>query len=196
MGEEQRPAKQVRRRGAALEGPIFLAAWDELAEAGFADFQMSRVAKRAKASKATLYRRWPDRYALIVGMLRYLQGRGTWTTPVTGDLREDLLQLLREHVAALAHSPLGPALRGIVTEMRPEAADLRTPRRAGPVLDILAASGVVTPEEMPRVVVNLGMELVSNHYFSTGEGLSEDELAEIVDMLWIPALTHATSSQP
>src|SRR5882762_74282 len=50
-----------RRRGDALTAAIFDATLAELAEVGYAELTMERVAGRAKASKGSLYRRWSNR---------------------------------------------------------------------------------------------------------------------------------------
>ena len=58
--------KLPRRRGDALNAAIYQATLDELAEVGYAGLTMEGVAERAKASKASLYRRWPTRIELVM----------------------------------------------------------------------------------------------------------------------------------
>src|SRR5690348_12742634 len=66
-----RPAADVaeiarRRRGAALEDAIRQAAFDELSEVGYATFSVESVAERARTGKASIYRRWPTKQALVL----------------------------------------------------------------------------------------------------------------------------------
>jgi len=63
-------AAQRRRRGALLERALLQAAWDELASVGYARLSMDGVAARAHTSKTVLYRRWPNRAALVVAAMR------------------------------------------------------------------------------------------------------------------------------
>lgn len=184
---DQQPRR--RRRGAALEVPIFDAAWTELSECGWADFQMSRVAERAAVSKASIYRRWPDRSALVRATLEHKSATTPEGATITGDLREDLLQILRTTVQLYA-SPFGSALRGLLSEGPPSGHDHGA---SSAMLDILRASGRVDdPAALPAAVVDLGLRLVSLHCLATGTHLDERDLEEIVDQAWLPALDHAT----
>jgi AcrR family transcriptional regulator len=54
-----------RRRGEDLERAILTAAWDQLVERGYGNFTIDAVADAAGTSRSVLYRRWPDRDALI-----------------------------------------------------------------------------------------------------------------------------------
>src|SRR5262249_55546407 len=59
-------AVRHRRRGEALEGAIYDAVVDELAEIGYAAFTIESVAARAHTGKASIYRRWPTKQDLVV----------------------------------------------------------------------------------------------------------------------------------
>ena len=104
---------QPRRRGEELYAAIFEATLAELA-AGYSRLAMERVAARAGASKASLYRRWPNRAELVVAALRHQYG-GPELTPDTGNLRDDLLALLRRGAARL-DGVFGEAARGLMAE--------------------------------------------------------------------------------
>lgn len=99
-------AVKSRRRGAALETALLDAAWDELQAAGYPNLTMEAVAARAGTSRAVLYRRWPDRAALVIATLRRHRPMLSGEIPDTGSLREDVLTLLRRISARLAE--LGP----------------------------------------------------------------------------------------
>jgi AcrR family transcriptional regulator len=72
------------------EQEILDAALDVLGEVGYDRLTMDAVAHRAKASKATLYRRWNSKATLVVDALA--SQKTTPEVPDTGDLRSDLLQ--------------------------------------------------------------------------------------------------------
>lgn len=83
------PTESRPRVEGAREQQIFEATLDELLENGYDKMTMDNVATRAKASKATLYRRWSNKSALVIDALL-----ATKTRPAadTGVLRDDLLQ--------------------------------------------------------------------------------------------------------
>ena len=69
---------------------ILDATLEVLADVGYDRLTMDAVAARAKASKATLYRRWNDKVSLIIDAL--LSVKTTPALPDTGSLRGDLIQ--------------------------------------------------------------------------------------------------------
>jgi len=71
------------------EQEILDAALEVLADMGYDRLTMDAVAHRAKASKATLYRRWNSKAKLVVEALA--RTKTTPAIPDTGDLRTDLL---------------------------------------------------------------------------------------------------------
>jgi len=82
-----------RPRDPALDDAILEAALAEFAEAGFAGVTIEGVAARAGVGKATVYRRYADKVALVVAAL----GRGAHVgdeLPDTGDVHADLRAML------------------------------------------------------------------------------------------------------
>lgn len=75
------------------------AALEILAERGFDGLTMEAVAARAGVAKTTVYRRWPSRADLVVGVAE------TLTAPVrppkTGSLETDLVALLGDVIGVL-----------------------------------------------------------------------------------------------
>lgn len=71
------------------EQEILDAAMTVLAEVGYDRLTMDAVASAAKASKATLYRRWTDKANLVVDAL--ISVKTPQEVPDTGSLRGDLL---------------------------------------------------------------------------------------------------------
>ena len=82
------PARRGRPRDARCDHAILQATLDMLAEGGAANLSIDGVAARAGVGKATIYRRWSSKEALL------LEALGTDTTtlvsPDTGSLRSDL----------------------------------------------------------------------------------------------------------
>lgn len=72
-----------------------------LQEHGYDRLSLEEVAIQARASKATLYRRWPSKAELVLAA--FIEGtRAEGVVPQTGSLREDLLSIgaqVCEHAA-------------------------------------------------------------------------------------------------
>ncbi len=94
MGVTEQLHRQ-RRRGEELEAALLQAAWDELAEVGFAKLTMESVAARAKTGVAVLYRRWPNKDDLVIAAIGHYGKTRPVEVPDTGTLRGDMLGLLR-----------------------------------------------------------------------------------------------------
>ena len=72
------------------EQQILDAALEVLADVGYDRLTMDAVAQRAKASKATLYRRWNSKAKLVVDSLARMKTTPE-VLPDTGNLRTDLI---------------------------------------------------------------------------------------------------------
>ena len=77
------------------EREILEAALEVLADVGYDRLTMDAVAHRAKASKATLYRRWNSKATLVVEAIARM--KSTPEAPDTGDLRSDLVATFCGH---------------------------------------------------------------------------------------------------
>jgi AcrR family transcriptional regulator len=81
-------------RGKSREDAILAAALQELKQLGYAGLTIDGVARRAGASKATIYRRWSNKAELVKACLDALDAVETAAIPDTGGLRSDLLALM------------------------------------------------------------------------------------------------------
>ena len=95
-----------RRRDHTRDGEILQAALDVLAETGYDGMTIDMVAARARAGKATLYRRWASKAELVVDAVACMK-RGEIDfehLPDTGSLRGDLVaQIKPPAIADAAH---------------------------------------------------------------------------------------------
>lgn len=84
-----------RKRDASRDKAILEATIDVVAEVGYIGLTMDAVAQRAGASKATLYRRWDSKVALIRDAMTKLKETPHLDKSVldTGHLRDDLIAL-------------------------------------------------------------------------------------------------------
>ena len=127
-------------RGTGARKRVLRAALSVLDEYGLAGFTMEAVARRAGASKATLYRHWPSSGALLIDAMdatfRPLP------VPDTGRVETDVAELLTAFAALLEQTPFprllaafmdaaerDPALRTLHAEL--------TRRRREPLIVVL-----------------------------------------------------------
>ena len=98
-----------RARGEPIVDAVLLHTLDELASAGFAGLSIERIAQKAEVNKTSVYRRWPNREALVSAALGRILSDVAAKIPDTGSLRGDLLGLLAP-VCELMGSELGKAV--------------------------------------------------------------------------------------
>jgi AcrR family transcriptional regulator len=90
LAASRRPGRPRTTDEEAIAGAILHA----LVERGYDGMTVDYVARLAGVGRATLYRRWPTKTAMVIDAL----GRGRFPTledPDTGDARADFLSLLR-----------------------------------------------------------------------------------------------------
>ena len=79
-----------------------------VSEVGYERLTMDLVAQRARASKATLYQRWPSKAQLVVDALQ--EHRPVVVDHDTGSFREDMRRLLMSWQAAWTEQDRGLAI--------------------------------------------------------------------------------------
>lgn len=91
------PARVGRPMDLTRDGDILDAALDILAEVGYDRMTIDMVAARAKAGKATLYRRWPSKTELVVDAVACMKNSSIdyANLPDTGSLRGDLIAMMK-----------------------------------------------------------------------------------------------------
>jgi AcrR family transcriptional regulator len=90
-------ARPGRRRDPARDPAILTAALDVLAETGYDGMTIDMVAARARAGKATLYRRWASKAELVIDAVSCMKKSAVDLDhlPDTGSLRGDLIAMIR-----------------------------------------------------------------------------------------------------
>ncbi|MFI7694526.1 TetR/AcrR family transcriptional regulator [Nonomuraea sp. NPDC049655] len=83
-----------RPRDPAVDDAIRQAALSLITEQGYRGVSMEGIAARSGVSKQAVYRRYPSKGEVILDVLA-VYARTRLPTPDTGDLREDLLALLK-----------------------------------------------------------------------------------------------------
>ena len=147
-------------RGDGARRRMLQAALEVLDQDGLAGFTMEAVARRAGASKATLYRRWPSVGALLIDAMD-----ATFQplpVPDTGHVATDVKELITAFVALLEHTPFPRLLAAFIdaAERDPALAGLHadlTRRRREPLLLVLERG-----RERGQLPVDLDLEIVTD----------------------------------
>ncbi|MGW7531110.1 TetR/AcrR family transcriptional regulator [Amycolatopsis sp. NPDC054798] len=196
------PRKGPRRRGKVLEEAILRAALDELAEVGYRGLTIDRVAARAQTNKTVIYRRWPSRTALAVAA--YLHVATAGELPDTGDLRDDVLALLRAAAERIS-SPQGEILHILAADMGAE------PDLVGAVRDQLAETSLARwltvlgravarrqarPEALSPRIATVAVDLLRHEYLFRGAApIADSVIVEIADTIYLPLVRTDVSAQ-
>lgn len=98
---EEQTTRLGRKRDHSRDPEILLAAIDVLAEEGYDGMTIDMVATRARAGKATLYRRWSSKAELVLDAIGCMKSADLSPDklPDTGTLRGDLVGMIKPHGA-------------------------------------------------------------------------------------------------
>jgi AcrR family transcriptional regulator len=195
------PVSAAAGRGAGREAAICQAVVELLNETTYESVTMDAVAARAKASKATIYRRWANKDDLLIDALQRVYAGRVDVLPDTGNLRDDLVARLSEQAqdpGLLAASTA--ALKGLVyaSTSDPKLADtlracVQGPQLAG--LQTLLTRAHTRGELSAPVDVRLVWE-VAHGQFCTRAGVDcgtvdAGYVEHLVDDVLMPVIMHA-----
>jgi AcrR family transcriptional regulator len=186
-----RPRVEGEREQEILDATI-----DLLAESGYDRLTMDAVAARAKASKATLYRRWNGKAQLVIDAL--ISEKEPMTAPDTGSLRDDLLGAYCG-MGGLTDQRQIAILGSVVTAISRDAEFAEAFRR-----DFIGPKKAASAElfrrarERGEIRDDLDLELVAaalpgivlHRTFLLGEPPTRELIAKVVDQLILPAVTR------
>jgi len=177
-----------RPRSLASEEAIINATSRLLRTHGFSGLTLSRVAARARASKSTIYRRWPTKEHLIVAAFN------RWPVLVphdSGDVLEDLMDL---HAQSMRHLRRG-GLKGVMPKLiaaraeEPALASVLDPlieRRYDPVRTILRRAierGQLPKNSDVELAVHMIMDITAARLYFTSSGTSQPAIREVFRVL-------------
>jgi AcrR family transcriptional regulator len=190
-----RPAKRSEDRREAICAAVF----QLLGEVGYDRMTMDAIATRARASKATLYRTWPDKPGLVAEALTWRFG-ATPEAPDTGSLRGDLMALV-SLACQISNSPDGEVMTGVMT------AAARNPTLARTLHECTFESKQVLHETIVRRAAERGelreaagagllhevmYAMIIARKLTSDEPMDEAYAAHVVDDVLIPVLTNCS----
>ncbi|MET7277847.1 TetR/AcrR family transcriptional regulator [Kribbella sp. NPDC005582] len=193
----QRPRVEGGREEEILEATVAV-----LAELGYDRLTMDAVATMAKASKATLYRRWSTKADLVVDAISRAKGCPIPEDVDTGSLRGDLIAMSCGDGGFTDELPMS-VIAGLVTALHRDT-DLQKAfqeRFLAPRQDIsvgvyqrAVARGEIGPDiDIEMLSVTLPAVIVHQAYI-LGQQPTEDLILRVIDNIILPAARGSQAS--
>ena len=188
-------AGRGRPRDNARERAILDAALELLVEVGYERMSMVAVAARARASKATIYRRWSCKDEMVVEALRR-HGPGDRVPADTGCLRDDLAAEVHLMIDTIT-GPDGALLIGVLRAASEsprlaavvQANILQNKAKIGRCMFARASQrGEISVSADFDVIMEIVMAMIFCRLLVTGEPLDDAFVDHMVDDVLMPLL--------
>lgn len=198
QGEECEAQRLGRKRDHTRDPEILDAALAVLAESGYDAMTMDMVATRAKAGKATLYRRWPSKADLVIEAVACMKQAQSSIDqlPDTGTLRGDLVALIRPHSLEEAERKM-QVMGGLVSMLSrdPQLADAVNEAITEPrarlnrmLIERAIARGEVRVEADVDTIAHIGPSMTAYRTLVQRKPVDRDFLVGLIDGIVLPAL--------
>jgi AcrR family transcriptional regulator len=195
-------ALPVNRVGRPLDlsrdADILDAALDVLAEEGFDGMTIDMVAARAKAGKATLYRRWPSKTELVIDAVACMKNNDVAfeELPDTGTLRGDLIAMIKPPTLRDAQRKMR-VMAGLVSLIarNPELAETARVAVVKPRAEInrrmlqrAIDRGEISADIDILAIANISPSMVSYRTMMLGMPVDREFMISIIDKVILPAV--------
>jgi AcrR family transcriptional regulator len=190
------------------DADILDAALDVLSEEGFDGMTIDMVAARAKAGKATLYRRWPSKTELVIDAVACMKNSDINfdNLPDTGTLRGDLIAMIKPPSIRDAEKKLR-VMAGLISLLarNPELAEVArvaviAPRAAlnRTFLQRAIDRGEIRADIDIATVANISPSMVTYRTMMLAKPVDREFLIGIIDKVILPCvgLAAAASAAP
>lgn len=181
---------------------ILQATLEVLADVGYDRLTMDAVAARARASKATLYRRWNSKVGLVIDAL--LVEKSTPPVPDTGTLRGDLVEAFCGAGGLVDAQAVG-TMSSVLTALTRDqefAAEFRS-RVLGPKIEL---SRVLYERAKARGEVRADLDaslfgpalagICLHRFYVLGEPPTQELITRVIDQIIVPAATAEVVREP
>ncbi|MFC3505323.1 TetR/AcrR family transcriptional regulator [Micromonospora krabiensis] len=196
------PNDRGRPRRPETDAAILGATIDLLRETGYGGLSIEAVATRARVTRPTIYRRWPDKAQLVVEALS--RAVPPAPAPDTGDTRTDLHHLANGLVDRLVRTGLAPVVLGVLADSNGRD-DLAAPLRdlyLHPRLDTITdvvnrgiARGDLPRDTSPDTARDLLAGPLVYRWLVSGT-LTHTDIDHLVDTAWTALSRPARSASP
>jgi AcrR family transcriptional regulator len=193
---KNRPRIEGDREQEILEATLKI-----LSEVGYDRLTMDAVAARAKASKATLYRRWSSKAKLVIDALHASKSPDQY--PDTGTLRGDL-EAAFCGMGGLTDPDMVAMMSSVITAVGRDkefAEEFREHFVSGKleaydaIWERARQRGELRPDLDVDLVCHALAGVVLHRVFMFGEPPSEALVSQVIDQIIIPAATAAPSDR-
>jgi len=143
-----------------------------------------------------IYRRWPARSDLAIAAVRHHGRQLPVTTPDTGSVREDLIELLRSastnrtDVAVLFSIQMGQYFAETGTTLADLRTELLSGRRQPFGIDEVLRRGIergeIDHDKVTPRIAQLPLDLMRHELLMTLRPVPEETVTEIVDDIFLP----------
>jgi AcrR family transcriptional regulator len=185
------PRPVGRPRDPQVDAAVHEATAAMLAEVGYQGITIEAIAQTAGVSKNAIYRRWPDKVALVLGTLANLTQVSSHSVD-TGDIRADMTTMLRAMSDALGSvdGRLATSLASDISR-HPELAEAFHTQLVEPRRTLLAARlrRAVEAGQLPEgsdidLLTSVGPALLYNRLLFEGVPPDHDYVDRIVEQFW------------
>lgn len=188
-----------RPRDKSRDVAIEKAAVELLREVGYEQVTIEAVAARAQVSKATIYRRWKNKAALVADAVHHY---AFCKAPVidTGSLRGDLIEVISEKVKTM-NSADGQLIAGLMAMARTDGnlAGALTQSVAGyataahaAIFDRAVVRGEISKEAKRDLILQLIPSVINFRMFMAQQSVNHRFVEDFVDDVLIPVLQHSS----
>jgi AcrR family transcriptional regulator len=200
------PNKVGRPLDVTRDADILDAALDVLAEEGFDGMTIDMVAARAKAGKATLYRRWPSKTELVIDAVACMKNSdiNLDELPDTGTLRGDLIAMMKPAPIRDATHKM-QVMAGLVSLIarNPELAETARAAVIAPRAEInrrflqrAIDRGEIRADIDIPLIASISPSMVTYRTMMLGKPVDRDYLVHILDNVVLPAVGLHPSPRP
>ena len=188
-----------RPRDKSRDVAIEKAAVELLREVGYEHVTIESVAARAQVSKATIYRRWKNKAALVADSVHHYAFCKALTID-TGSLRGDLIEVLSEKVKTMKSAD-GQLIAGLMCMARTDEdlSEVLTQRLSGyanaahaAIFDRAVSRGEIPKEAKRELILQLVPAVIGFRIFMSRENITRKFIEDFVDDVLIPVLTHTS----
>lgn len=196
-GVRQRPRVEGGREEEILDATVAV-----VAELGYDRLTMDAVATAAKASKATLYRRWTTKAELVVDAISRAKGCPMPEDVDTGSLRGDLISMSCGDGGFTDEMPMS-VIAGLITALHRDA-DLQkafrerflAPRQevTGKVFERAVERGEIAPGVDIELLSTTLPAVIVHHAYVLGVPPTDDLILRVIDNVILPAARGSQAS--
>ena len=190
--------KLGRPMDVSRDADILDAALDVLAAEGYDGMTIDMVAAKAKAGKATLYRRWPSKTELVLDAVACMKNSQIdyENLPDTGTLRGDLVEVIKPMSMKDNERKLH-VMAGMVSLLarNPEFADIANkvlvaPRRDMNLFFLRRAieRGEIPADTDIHMIALISASMVSYHVLMMQKPADREFLIRVIDSIVLPAV--------